>query len=136
VYARLAWCPCQKIGKPSQTWDASHTSSDNGRNDGFLRASGPVAMELWDQKYLPLTYSLAQHFPIGQRYFCSVLAQTYPNRRFLFCGTASGLTASDGLAFSAPSANGTIFDRLDAHQISWRNYASDGLTLVLVPGFA
>jgi phospholipase C len=32
---------------------------------------------------LPFYYSLASQFPIGDRYFCSVMAQTYPNRRFL-----------------------------------------------------
>ena len=67
-----------------------HESYDNGRNDGFVPASGPIAMRYWDQHDLPFTYSLVQHFPIGERYFCSVLAQTYPNRRFLFTGTASG----------------------------------------------
>ena len=61
-------------------------------NDGFVRASGPVAMRFWDKRDLPFTYSLASQFPIGQRYFCSTLGQTYPNRRFFFTGTASGLT--------------------------------------------
>jgi len=57
--------------------------------DGFVRASGPMAMRCWDQRDLPFTYSLVRHFPIGQRYFCSVLAQTYPNRRFFFAGSSS-----------------------------------------------
>ena len=70
-------------------------SYDGGRNDGFVRASGPIAMWFWDKRDLPFTYSLAQHFPIGERYFCSTLCQTYPNRRFLFSGTASGLIATN-----------------------------------------
>jgi len=138
VYARVGNSPCQKLGEPSQAWNASHQAWDNGKNDGFVLASGSVAMELWDQKFLPFTYSLAEFFPIGQRYFCSVLAQTYPNRRFLFCGTASGLTATDNLTFQASTApaNGTIFDRLDAHGISWRDYYSDLPSTFIVPGFA
>ena len=56
----------------------------------MLRASGEIAMRFWDKRDLPFTYSLARHFPIGERYFCSVLGQTYPNRRFFFAGTASG----------------------------------------------
>ena len=60
----------------------------------MLRASGPIAMRFWDQTALPFTYSLLEHFPIGERFFCSVLAQTYPNRRFFFTGTASGITAT------------------------------------------
>ena len=79
-------------------------------------------MRYWDQSDLPFTYSLVQHFPVGERYFCSALGQTYPNRRFLFCGTASGLIATDATTSSTPAANGTIFDRLDAHHIDWAIY--------------
>ena len=32
---------CQDHGEPSQAWNASHISYDGGRNDGFVRASGP-----------------------------------------------------------------------------------------------
>jgi phospholipase C len=128
--------PCQLNGKPSQAWNASHQSWDGGRNDGFVRASGPVAMRFWDDHDLPFTYSLAQHFPIGQRYFCSTLAQTYPNRRFFFTGTASGTIATDSTTFKVPAANGTIWDRLDAHKIDWGIYYEDLPSWLIVPGSA
>ena len=38
------------------------------------------------QSTLPFTYSLAQTFPVCDRYFASVMAQTYPNRRYLMAG--------------------------------------------------
>ena len=66
---------------------------------------------------MPFTYSLVEHFPIGERYFCSVLGQTFPNRAYLFAGTSQG-RINDTL-FSTPPANGTIWDRLDAHGINW-----------------
>ncbi len=122
VTARLASSPCQVSGHPSQAWNASHLSWNNGKNNGFVEASSAVAMWYWDQHSLPTTYSLAQHYPFGQRYFSSVLAQTYPNRRFFFCGTASGLTATNSYTFAVPAANGTIFNQLLNHNISWRNY--------------
>jgi phospholipase C len=99
-----------------------------------VRASGPVAMRHWDHSDLPFTYGLARHFPLGQRYFCSVLAQTYPNRRFFFCGTASGLIATDATTFSTPAANGTIFDRLDAHHVDWAVYYQNLPSPAIVPG--
>ncbi|MEK6250787.1 MAG: alkaline phosphatase family protein [Actinomycetota bacterium] len=77
VYSAHAETPCQEDGVPSQAWNASHLSYDGGRNDGFVRASGPVAMRYYDDSDLPFTYSLAEHFPVGERYFCSCLAQTY-----------------------------------------------------------
>ena len=135
VLARPAPSPCQLSGHPGQDWNASHTAYDNGRNDGFVTASGPIAMAFWDETDLPFTYSLARHFPLGQRYFCSVLAQTYPNRRFLFTGTASGLVATNGQTFQTPAANGTFFDRLDDHRIEWANYYQNLPSALIVPGF-
>jgi phospholipase C len=134
VHAQPATSPCQLSGKPTQAWNASHQAYDNGRNDGFVKASGPVAMRYWDEHDLPFTYSLVEHFPIGQRYFSSVLAQTYPNRRFFFTGTASGTTATDGVTFGVPAANGTIWDRLDAHNVNWGIYYEDLPSWLIVPG--
>ena len=138
VSARLASSPCQESGHPTQAWNASHLSWNNGQNNGFVQASTAVAMWYWDKHSLPTTYSLAQHYPIGQRYFCSVLAQTYPNRRFFFCGTASGLTATNNYAFTTKAANGTIFNQLLEHNISWRNYVQQypESSALIVPEFS
>jgi phospholipase C len=134
VFASLASSPCQPDGDPTQSWDASHLSYNAGRNDGFVLASGPVAMEVWGKQHLPFTYSLAEHFPLGQRYFCSTLAQTYPNRRFLFTGTASGLTATNlQQSLQIPAANGTIWDRLDQHHISYKTYYQNAASWLIVP---
>ncbi len=133
-FAARAASPCQVQHIPSQSWNASHESYDGGLNDGFVRASGPVAMWYWDRHALPFTYSLAEHFPIGQRYFSSALAQTYPNRRFFFAGTASGTIATNTSTFSIPAANGTIFDRLDAHSIDWAIYFQNVPSAAIIPG--
>ena len=118
---------CQLDSHPGQDWNASHTSFNNGRNDGFVKGSGSaVAMGYWDHTDLPFYYGLAETFPVADRYFCSVLAQTYPNRRFLVAGTAAGIVSTTGAALVAPPPpNGTIFDRLDAHGITYLNYYND-----------
>jgi phospholipase C len=132
VPAQHATSPCQLPGEPSQSWNASHEAYDGGRNDGFVKASAPVAMRFWDQRDLPFTYSLAEHFPIGERHFCSLLGQTFPNRCYFFAGTSSG-TINDTIA-PVPPPGGTIFDRLDAHTIDWAVYYQNYPTLELVPG--
>ncbi len=115
--------PCQLTGRPSQTWNASHQQFDHGRNDGFVvSASGPVSMGYFDAGDMPFTYDLARTFPIADRWFCSVLAQTFPNRRYLLAGTSLGLV-DDSLRFQLP-ANGTILDQLNRHAISWLDYSS------------
>jgi phospholipase C len=117
---------CQLDAHPSQSWNASHLSYDRGRNDGFVRASGPVAMGYWNEDDIPFYYALARTFTLCDRWFGSCLAQTYPNRRFLLAGTAAGIVSTSIDALTAPAPpNGNIMERLDAHGISWRNYYSD-----------
>ena len=138
---------CQLSSQPSQTWYASHTSYDNGAMDGFVRTptdrgssttSGAAAMGYWTGADLPFTYSLARAFPIGDRWFCSVLGQTFPNRRYLIAGTSAGMTDDVGvsdLSLVVPAA-GTIFNLLDKYGISWENYVASyptGATPELFP---
>jgi phospholipase C len=91
--------------------------------DGFVRASGPVAMGYWTDDDIPFYYGLAKTFPLCDRWFCSTLAQTYPNRRFLLAGTASGIVATDITKLGvSPPPNGVIMDRFEQYDISWKNY--------------
>ena len=120
IVARRATSPCQLSGKPSQSWNASHEAYDNGLNDGFVGASAPVAMEYWDKHDLPFTYSLVEHFPIGDRHFSSLLGQTWPNRSYLFAATSTGMI--NDIIAPAPPPHGTIWDRLDHHHIGWAIY--------------
>ncbi|MDA8039565.1 MAG: hypothetical protein M0Z69_10485, partial [Actinomycetota bacterium] len=129
--------PCQFDGKPSQAWNASHAQFDHGTNQGFVTsASGPVAMGYWTPRDMPLTSSLARTFPLADRWFCSVLGQTFPNRRYLLAGTSLG-QINDTLAgadFSLPP-NGTILDQFRRHGISWKNYVSKAPASIYVwPG--
>src|SRR5262249_17527502 len=117
---------CQLDRLPETAWNKTHIAYANGRNNGFVRASGPVAMGYWTQDDIPFYYGLASTFPVCDRWFGSCLAQTYANRRFLMAGTAHGLVKTDLSRALAPSPpNGVIFDQLDAYGISWRNYFSD-----------
>ena len=120
----------QEGGVPCQSWEATHQQWDDGHNDGFVqsaaeqgrRADPRLAMGYWTETDLPFYHGLAQTFPLADRWFSSCLGPTFPNRRFLVAGTANGLT-SDRLTetFDYP-ANGTIFDLLTRHDISWANY--------------
>ncbi len=110
----------------SQSWNASHICWDHGTNMGFVKGCSGAAIGYWTGADLPFYYDMARRFPIGDRYFCSVMAQTYPNRRFLIAGTALGDISTDGSGISKMDApNGTIFDRLNHHGISWKNYYPD-----------
>jgi phospholipase C len=128
---------CQEESEPNQDWDATHLSIAGGRMTGFVEASGDVAMGYWDDVDLPYYYAIANAFTLANRWFCAAPCQTYPNRRYLMAGTSYGLVSSivPGPNDPAPP-NGTIFDRLNAHHISWKNYFTDLPQTVLIPSIA
>lgn len=146
----------QLAHQPTQEWQASHEQYDGGTNQGFVTSpSGPVAMGYYDGTQLPFTYSLAATFPVGDRWFCSVLGQTDPNRRYIIAGTSAGMTddlvlptsvgSAEQLLTLSPAAqdallvlpaNGTIFDLLSCYGVSWCDYTASyptGTTAELYP---
>ncbi len=113
--------PCQQDAHPYNTWEAGHTSYAGGKMDGFVKSqSGPVSMGYYDSTLMPFVNSLASTFPVCSRFFSSVMAQTYPNRRYFMAGTSLGLIADDLNGDKPP--NGTIFEMLNTYDIPWRNY--------------
>src|SRR5215469_3714052 len=125
---------CQLNGHPAQDWLASHTQFNGGRNDGFVESgSGPVSMGYWERADQPFYYSLASVFPIADRYFCSVLGQTFPNRRYLISATSIGQVNDTLPALTDYPAGGTIFDQLNAHSISWKDYFTTLPSVELYP---
>ena len=120
----------QTEGAPSQCWRSSHIQYGEGDNDGFVAAvedmtpgaDPALGMGYWDADDLPFYSGLARTFPLADRWFCSCLGPTFPNRRFLLAGTANGLI-DDAIAdiIDYPE-NGTLFDLLNRWGIEWTNY--------------
>jgi phospholipase C len=107
-------------------WGGSHRIYNGGKMDGFVREGGEAAMQYWDDQHLlGSLYSLASYFPVGDRYFSSTLAPTYPNRVFALTGSAGGITSTDTPPPDVIPPNGRIFDLLEAHNISWADYFTD-----------
>jgi phospholipase C len=123
---------CQPNGV-TQTWDATHHQINGGTMNGFA-ATDTEAMGYFDESDIPFYYSLANTFCIGNRYFCSVPAQTYPNRRFLYAGTASGMTSTSDSTFSIPAPPaGSVMDNLSRHDVSFMSYFTDLPDLAIIP---
>jgi phospholipase C len=123
---------CQN-GTVTQEWKASHTQYDNGKLDGFVITSQAEGMGYWQEQDQPFYYSMAQTFPIADRYFCSVLGQTYPNRRYLLAATSIGQVDDTTPALTDYPPNGTIYDQLDKHSITWKDYYTTLATTELYP---
>jgi phospholipase C len=126
-------CPAHGL---TQNWNSSHNQWHGGRNDGFvINANSPTPMGYLTPAQMPVTYALARHFPVSDRFFCSVLGQTLPNRRYYFSGTSSGQINDDTASIFVSAANGTIFDRLDAGKVSWRVYYGNTPSPLYFPNF-
>ena len=112
------------------------------RSDGFVRvndqteqldkgaenATDDQTMNFYNQDEIPFYYDLAEKFAINDRYFCSVLGPTFPNRSYLLAATSFGhLTTSE--IFPPPGGykpiTGTIFDLLDKNNVTWADYFQD-----------
>ena len=60
-------------------------------------------MGYYTQRDIPFYYGLYRTFAIGDRYFCSVLGPTFPNRFYLLAGTSFGHIRND-LTWSADAS--------------------------------
>ncbi len=127
AYHKTNYC---EVADLDHSWTGAHAEYDNGKMDGFTAANavsadptGSRTMGWYDRKDLPFYYSLYSTFATNDRYFSSVLSQTFPNRFYLLAGTSFGHIRND-----LPPADGftqpTVFNLLDAAGITWRIYYS------------
>ncbi len=107
-------------------WTGSHNEYDNGMNDGFIKANlgglldpdGHRAMGYYTEADVPFVYALAKNFAIGDRYFCSLLGPTFPNREYLYAATSFGYTSNVLIQKKVPN----IFDSMNAAGVDWMEY--------------
>jgi phospholipase C len=117
---------CQTRGVRND-WTAAHEAYDGGTCQGFVTSSTAEAMGYFTKEDLPFTCGMASTFPIADRYFCSAMAQTDPNRRYLISGTSLGLI-DDTFPPELPP-NGVIYEQFDKYGITWKDYYSSAPTL-------
>ncbi|MGZ3698618.1 MAG: alkaline phosphatase family protein [Bdellovibrionota bacterium] len=116
------------VADPAHGWNSVHLDWDGGKLDGFVRTNdskndGARVMGYYAASDLPFYYSLANEFAVGDRYFCSALTQTFPNRFFLMAGTSFGHVKNDLPTSKSDWPQKTIFDTLDQFHVSWRYYS-------------
>ncbi|MFZ0040790.1 MAG: alkaline phosphatase family protein [Solirubrobacteraceae bacterium] len=110
---------------PDHSWQGGRTELDGGKMDGFLKADSDVfSIGYYTEDDVPFTPHAAQAFTTFDRFFCSVLASTYPNREYMHAGQSYGMTDN-----SLPSGTGfpdtTIFAALSKVGVSNQYYYTD-----------
>lgn len=111
---------------PPHSWDSCHAQHNGGLNDGFVRehagASQDDVMGYHIRSQLPITYALADAGAVCDRYFCSLLGPTWPNRFYLHAASSNG-GKSNLPQFGLSSQS--IWARLNDANISNKNYYHD-----------
>src|SRR4029077_8945638 len=97
--------PTVRTENLSPSWDESHFDIDK-QADGTFKMdrfaltshsvaqnfdnSGLRALGYYDQTDLPYYHELATQFAVSDSFHSAILANTVPNRQYLFCATSQG----------------------------------------------
>jgi phospholipase C len=120
----------------NHNWDGTHEQvGTTDKMDGFVKTNeghheipvngtpdmnaGARAMGYYDKPDLPFMYYVAEQFALGDRYFCSVLGPTWPNRAYLYAASSFGKVSNK----FPEGVDQTIFDLLEKRGVSWKIYA-------------
>ncbi len=119
------------VSPPPHTWDAMHGMWNNGKNDGFClehhKVNGETnpqafreVMQYMRRKDIPVHYALADNYALCDKYHCSLLGPTWPNRFYMHAASSGGRQSN----FPRPFLD-TIWDLLDDADLNGVNYFSD-----------
>lgn len=117
---------------PSHVWFAQHAVHDEPGNWVSAHRAfdgdqvGPMAMGYHTRADLPFHYALADEFTVCDRYYCSVLGPTNPNRLYAWTGTIDPQGNNGGPVTgnsATPPYRWTTYpERLEGVGVSWRVY--------------
>ncbi len=80
---------------PDHSWSGGRTELGGGKADGFLRAaSDTFSIGYYTKEDLPFTPYSAEAFTTFDRFFCSLLGPTYPNREYMHAAQSYGMTTN------------------------------------------
>jgi phospholipase C len=117
----------------NHSWGAQHDDYDNGLLDHFVTQNNPDGQRAFfyeDDTVIPFYYALASTFSVGDRYFCSVLSSTWPNRFFLMAATSFGIGDNSFATIDTPAQPAAqIFSLLEEGGHTWKDY-TDGPHMV------
>ncbi len=112
---------------PDHSWKGGREQLDGGRVDGFLRSgtNDVFSIGYYAEQDLPFIPSVARSFTTFDRFFCSILASTFPNREFMHAAQSYGKTDNSMPPSPTGFPDSTIFAALAAKGISNRYFYTD-----------
>jgi phospholipase C len=127
----------QAIPSTSHAWSTQHAAWNKGKMDNWLPAHrkadgdihGPYTMGHYTRGDIPFYFALAEAFTVCDRYHCSVLGPTWPNRIYHWSATIDpeGKHGGpiNGNHITSPYRWTTYPERLMAADVSWHVYQQE-----------
>jgi phospholipase C len=129
----------QAITSTDHSWATQHAAWNNGKMDSWLTAHmattsdgpsrGPLIMGYYEERDIPFHRALADAFTICDRYFCSILGPTTPNRVMWETGTVDPNGGQGGpILTDAMNVNTwtPYAESLTDAGVSWKFYQVEG----------
>lgn len=105
---------------PDHTRAGGLVEYNDGACDGWMRANDVYSIGYYRKADLPFLGQAATDWTTFDRYFCPILAETFPNRFYQHCGQTDRLHNTTEI-----STLPTIWDRLAERGLQGRYYYSD-----------
>jgi phospholipase C len=110
---------------PDHSFEGGRKEYNHGKLDGFYSANDDYAIGYYEKRDLGFLPHVAKAFTLYDRYFCSLLGPTFPNRHYMWGAQSGGQTTNVIPADKLGDQWETIFDRALAKGVTARYYAFD-----------
>ena len=108
---------------PDHSWNGGRRQMNGGAMDGFVVTTGShEPMGYYTSATIPWMQAFASAYATCDRWFCSHLGNTWPNRHYVHAAQDFGMTSN---STDTPAGVTTIYDLLDAAGVSWKYYFID-----------
>ena len=109
---------------PGHGWDSGRAQLQRGFM-GEGAETDEFALSYYNDGELPAIQAAAKNYTLYDRFFCSLLASTWPNRYYKWSGQSGGIKNNNPPVGSLGHRWETIFDRAIPRGLSARYYNSD-----------
>lgn len=114
------WSGCG-YNDPDHSYTGGRVQFNGGRLDGFRRGDNDdYALGYYTEADVPTNSAFVKNFTVFDRWFCSILGPTYPNRFYTHAAATDRISNT-----MTQSTLPTIWDRLSAAGVSANYYFSD-----------
>jgi phospholipase C len=114
---------------PDHSWEGGRAQLNGGKCDGFLKGDNDAyAIGYYGEQDVPFLAATARSFTMCDRFFCSILASTFPNREYMHAAQSYGQVSNNfppQAGYPSGFPDSTIFAALSAKGISNRYFFVD-----------